>query len=82
MHMIRMEDLDNREAHTINFVRELFQVLRYRNELQKRFMMIKQELRYMASQGRRPQVDACILDNSLDGADVIGRQSGQVLARV
>jgi len=61
--MDRVTDPDNREPATIDFVRELFNVLRYANALQKRFGMVRLKLRHMASQGKPPQVDFCIMDD-------------------
>jgi hypothetical protein len=62
-HTDRVTDPDNREPATIDFVRELFNVLRYANALQKIFGMMRLKLRHMASQGKPPQVDFCIVDD-------------------
>jgi hypothetical protein len=57
---------DNRESCTLGFVRTLFMLLRYADVTKnwKRSVVIKTPLRYLASQGRPPQVDACIMDDT------------------
>jgi hypothetical protein len=57
---------DNREASTLGFVRDLFTPLRYNyitQELQ-RSVVLRTPLRYLASPGRPPQVDACLMDET------------------
>ena len=44
-------DPENSGASTINFVRDLFDVVRYTNVIQKREMMLRLKLHYLASQG-------------------------------
>jgi len=56
----------NVAPRTMTFVNDLFYVVRYANALQKRFGMIRQTLRSMASQGKPPQVDVCIKDGESD----------------
>ena len=74
----RATDPDNIESSTIDLVRELFEVLHYPNVAQKREVMMRQKLRYLASQaqGRPPQLE------HRHYSRLIGRQSGQALARV
>jgi hypothetical protein len=53
---------DNRESGTLGFVRDLFNLLPYAGV--KRSVAIKFPLRYLASRGRPPQVDACVIDDT------------------
>jgi hypothetical protein len=66
--MSRITDPDNREPATIDFVRELFDVVHYADVTQKikRDLMMRLNLRYLASQGKPPQVDVCIMDDFTD----------------
>jgi len=52
---------DNRVPYTIAFVRDLFDVLHYTDVPRRREVMMRPTLRYLASQGRPPQVDICIM---------------------
>ena len=63
-HMDYVTDPDNRESGTIDFVREVFHLLHYANTTQNRVVMVRWKLRYLATQGKHPQVDICILDDS------------------
>jgi hypothetical protein len=54
----------NRESGTIDFVTHLFNVVRYPDANQYRYLMIKPSLRYLASPGKPPQVDVCIRDRT------------------
>ena len=63
-HMKRVKDPDNREPATIDFVRELFTLLRYPHVSRKSSMAMRPKLTYMASQGSPPEVDICIMDGS------------------
>jgi hypothetical protein len=59
------EDPNNIEPSTIDFVRELFNVLRYWSVApKKRSVIIRQKLRYLASQGSPPQLDICVVDHT------------------
>src|SRR6266576_2387477 len=58
---ITRTDPDNIEPSTIGLVRELFEVLHYPNVAQKREVYMNQKLRYLASQGRPPQLDIGII---------------------
>ena len=62
--MKRVTNPDNRGPATIDFVRELFNVINYPDVTKGRFMMLRPRLRYMASQGRPPEVDICLIDES------------------
>jgi len=64
LHMDNMTDPDDREYGNIDFVAQLFNVVRYLNVKQNRFFMFKPKLRYLASQGRPPQVGVCIRDDT------------------
>ena len=64
LHMDNMTDPDDREYGNIDFVAQLFNVVRYLNVKQNRFFMFKPKLRYLANQGRPPQVDVCIRDDT------------------
>ena len=57
-------DPDNRKSATIDFVKALFNVLNYPDVLQRRNLLAWLKLDYLASQGRRPQVDVCISDDT------------------
>jgi hypothetical protein len=57
----RATDPEDRESSTINFVRDLFDVVRYTNVAQNREVMMRPKLHYLASQGRPPQVDICMM---------------------
>ena len=58
-------DPDVRESATIGFVEALFNVLQYRSLVPRtKILMFKSKLRHIASQGRPPQLDACIMDDS------------------
>jgi hypothetical protein len=70
-HMDRLMDpddvtgtLSNRKPATIDFVRELFNVLHYPSVPQRRFLIARPKLDYLASQGSPPQVDVCIRDDT------------------
>jgi len=63
-HMNRVTDPDNIESGTIDFVTQLLNVTRYANMAQKRYLMMRPKLQYIPSQGRPPQVDVCIMDES------------------
>ena len=70
-HMDRLMDpddvtgtLSNRKPATIDFVRELFNVLHYPSVPQRRFLIAWPKLDYLASQGSPPQVDVCIRDDT------------------
>jgi hypothetical protein len=67
-HMFRymniVTDPDNRESHTISFVRELFNMVCYPNVARRTETMTWLKLRHLTSQGRPPQIDVCIMDNS------------------
>ena len=56
--------LSNRKPATIDFVRELFNVLHYPSVPQRRFLIARPKLDYLASQGSPPQVDVCIRDDT------------------
>jgi len=62
--MKRVTDPDNRGPATIDFVRDLFTVINYPDALKERFIMLRPKLRFMASQGRPPEVDICVTDES------------------
>jgi hypothetical protein len=53
----------NRESGTIDFVTQLLRVVRYENMAQKRFAMMRWRLQYIASQGKPPQMDICIVED-------------------
>jgi hypothetical protein len=78
--MNHVADPDNVESGTINFVTQLLNVARYPDVYQNRYLMLRPKLQYMPSQGRPPQVDVCIRDEST--AILLVVKSGQALARV
>ena len=57
-------DETGRKSSTIDFVKAVFNVLNYPDALQRRFLLAWLKLDYLASQGRRPQVDVCISDDT------------------
>jgi hypothetical protein len=65
-HMDRVAEPDEtgRKSSTIDFVKAVFNVLNYPDALQRRFLLAWLKLDYLASQGRRPQVDVCISDDT------------------
>ncbi len=70
-------DPDNRTCETIALVRQLIDVIKYDDVAKDRSMLLGPKLRYLASQGKPPEVDICLTDDHH-----IGRQNGQALARV
>jgi len=52
------------DTGTLNFVRPLFELLKYAEGEQQRSLFLWTNLRYMSSPGRPPQVDACVIDHS------------------
>jgi hypothetical protein len=60
-HITRATDPENRKSNTIALVRELLDLLYYTDVAQKREMMMWLKLQYLASQGKPPQVDICIM---------------------
>jgi hypothetical protein len=63
-HVNRVADPDNIESGTIDFVIQLLNVICYANATQMRFMIMRTKLLCMESQGRPPQVDVCIMDET------------------
>ena len=54
VHMDDMTDPDDREYGTIDFVAQLFNVVRYQNVEQNRFFMFKPKLSYLGESGKAP----------------------------
>ena len=54
----------DRRATTIDFVRELFTLIRYWGIAPMRLVRMRQPLLFLGSQGRPPQVDICIVDDT------------------
>ena len=64
IHNDSLAEPDSRFSSTIGFVRALFDLNRYTNVVQLRSVIWCYKLRFLASQGRPPQVDICVIDGA------------------
>jgi hypothetical protein len=63
---------DNRASNGVSFAAELFGLLRYAGATPERYMALWSNLSYLESQGRPPQLDICIIDDT-DTILLVGR---------